>query len=1163
MSNTPSPPASPLWRQNPLASRSLKRQSDRRRWLIFLLLASVLAFAGILVGLLSWLRPIPRPVFLPIWVSSYQSRQLHFLPWAEQDFRALTRGGYFSRWLVPPSESQGQRNIRQGLGLLAGLLPTDSLVVYVNARACVGPGRELALLPADADPAAPRTWITLREILEALKSSPAARKFLVLDLSKSSVEPRGAMLGEDVAARIPEALRAVPDPARLTLTASSPGQTSLVSDELGRSVFSYYFEEALRGWTELDQPQRHRDGLVQVRDLARYVRTRVNRWARGNKGARQEPVLLGQGEDFPLLALKQGKMQPEPPLPPTRSYPAWLRQGWEMRDRWKADSSVQAAPLAFRQLQLTLLLADAQWRGGVDPDRILQDQMANLGLYQQWLESVQSVRQPRPASLAQAAAQGWTQDPTVVSALNAELNPPPAGENAEATQSNAGAGANANSNATTKTEPAAPQGQGQAVKPASPGGGTAKTNSKSVPAPPVPAPPTAESFQQKTQGASTLDLAGAFFDAARRLDPTAENLIKLDNLLKVQQPEPLYSETLLLRQLAERARASKPEDWPTEVVQRALRVASLAEQANGSSETLAWLRLPLEEAGQIRHNARVILLAQGFASPREADRLYRIAEAQYALILDQQQAILEARKLWLNALECLPFLLDNVFSLPFRAGQDPWSVAASQTLDLQNALRLPPEVKRGEKLLSSAEIRQQVAALRALTASLRLAIDDLCRPFQTPAVNALLKQARMPRVGPEVDLAIERALWTPMPSASQRADLWKADSDLTRRRLKANLQQDRSGQAPPDPSAVESQGSHEAHYRILAARARRRILLLRLAGLSDAKARPLLDQVDQMLKQPGSSGDADHSRSWWNLELALHTTWEGGQERPDAPSKGLQKGEPLNPLVAPPWSLSFISAAPKGEIYEFWLRERENWLAWLANQYEYEGADLTGTPFFRTAARELRALTGGDNRARIASPWKPTRSAPTVSLSNEAPIANDSLAIQIPATTQSNPIPIQVLLHDTTWLRVGPATTQLRRQVEQGETEEGSEGRAYSLFPSGQSLQQAVPLRIELNRAAEEMDGPPPRGFLVRARVAGRDFHQAVGVSLKQASERLQILLSANPSQPTYPQVDLGLRAIKERQSFYLYLRNPTGTSWDVQVGLAVGTSRCRARPLA
>ena len=236
-SPTPSPPPPPsippLWRQNPTASGSTKRQADWRRWWIFVLLACILALAGALLGLLGWIRPLPHPYLFPVWVSNYQSRQVAFLPWAEQDHSALSQGGYISRVVNASLGSQDRRTITQEFALLGKLLPADSVVVYVNARARVGPRGEVALLPADADPADVRTWIRLRDLLEAIRGSPAGRQLLVLDLMKPQAGLRPAMLDDDVASRIPDDLKAVADPRRLTLAAAAPGQFSLTSEELG------------------------------------------------------------------------------------------------------------------------------------------------------------------------------------------------------------------------------------------------------------------------------------------------------------------------------------------------------------------------------------------------------------------------------------------------------------------------------------------------------------------------------------------------------------------------------------------------------------------------------------------------------------------------------------------------------------------------------------------------------------------------------------------------------------------------------------------------------------------------------------------------------------------------------------------------------------------
>jgi len=1125
MSGRPPSPVSPLWRQTPTASRSTKGQADRR-WSIFVLLASILVLAGSLVGLLGWIRPLPRPYLFPVWVSSYQSRQLSFIPWAERDFLALSRGGYFSRIINAPFGSQDRRTIHQELELLGERLPTDSVVVYVNSRACVGPSGEVTLFPADADPDDMSTWIPLREILEALRASPAGWKLLILDLMKPRGGTRTAVFDDDLASRVPEDLKAVDDPSRLTLTAAAPGQFSLVSEELGRSVFSYYLEEGLRGWTELDRTRLSRDGLVRVSDLAAYVRSRVDRWARLNRGVRQEPVLYGDGADFPLLALRHDRLQPAPPSPPAVDYPGWLEAGWQVRDRWRAEGNDQLAPLAFRQMQLTLLAAEIQWRGGVDPARIQQDRMGDLAISQKLLETIQATPRPRPVSLAMAAAHGWKQNPAVSNVVTDLL--------AKRAASAKPAAPGATTPETAKPEAA--KAEGAAAK-----AGAAK---------PEPGE-TVGTFVEKTRDASMFDLAGAIFDAARKTEPTRETILFLDGLLRDQQPEPLYVETLFLRQLADLARAYDDASWPTEMIRRALKVASQGEQANSRHETLAWLRTPLEQAAQLRHDAEVILRARGFASLAEADRLFRMAEARYAVILEQQQVVLATRRLWLETLQFLPLLLDD--SQAPAVGQDRWDEIVEKLIAARDAFTLPDDVKSGAAPLSIDDVRARLESLHAQTESLRQDLGELRKPFSEAALTALLAEAHAPRAGPETLGAIEAVLRSPTATAKQRVDLWRAGRDLSRRLLKQTLQLDRSRLDPESVPHSDPVEPRESYVRRLAERAHRRILLLRLAGLPDTKASPLNDKVAK------AEAQGDDPVAWWAVEMALSAAWNGESHR----MMGLRRGDPnagthLNPLVVPAWSIAYTDATPRGLYFATWVEERRRLWAWLADHYEYEGADLGGSPFFRTAARELRAVARGTERARVLSPWE--SAGPVVTLSAENPATSESLPLRIPAGPGAGePTPIDILLADSTWLRIGPASTQLQRSGRAGAEADGL-GASYHLRASASPLRR-IPLHVELDPEAEESGTTPPRGFLVRARVGGRDFHQAVAVELQLASRRIQILLSTDPKAPTAPQLDLGLRAIKDRQPYYLYLRNPTSEPREVQVELTAGGQAVPGNP--
>src|SRR5205823_385580 len=120
----------------------------------------------------------------------------------------------------------------------------------------------------------------------------------------------------DVAARVKDDLAAVPDSRRQVLCVCSPGQKSLGSEDLNRSVFGYYLEQGLGGWADGYNPEGIRDGRVSVHELAAFLQARVDRWAVLNRSSRQTPVLLGLGEDWELVALDHGKARPEVGLAP-------------------------------------------------------------------------------------------------------------------------------------------------------------------------------------------------------------------------------------------------------------------------------------------------------------------------------------------------------------------------------------------------------------------------------------------------------------------------------------------------------------------------------------------------------------------------------------------------------------------------------------------------------------------------------------------------------------------------------------------------------------------------------------------------------------------------------------------------------------------------------
>src|SRR5271165_4344989 len=121
-----------LWRdelQDPLAP---PRRRSRGVW-IFAVLALMLGLIGVFAGMVFWLRPAPRPLFVPLWVSGYKAVQIPPVPFATQDQQALSNGRFFR------NEKSQALSTQQGQQILATLRELEDesqpVVIYLCAQA--------------------------------------------------------------------------------------------------------------------------------------------------------------------------------------------------------------------------------------------------------------------------------------------------------------------------------------------------------------------------------------------------------------------------------------------------------------------------------------------------------------------------------------------------------------------------------------------------------------------------------------------------------------------------------------------------------------------------------------------------------------------------------------------------------------------------------------------------------------------------------------------------------------------------------------------------------------------------------------------------------------------------------------------------------------------
>src|SRR5262249_35862265 len=182
-------------------------------------------------------------------------------------------------------------------------LPNRKDVPVVVHLAChaLGKGNDVWLLPADARIDEPSTWLSLHDVLEILSACPARHKLLILDVMRPIADPRLGILTNDVAGKVQAVLAKQPDKHLFVLGACERGQISHEADYIHQSVFGYYLDAGLKGAADGYNPDGKRNDRVSVRELAAFVRKRVDRWTSRNRKARQTPFLMGpEGEDFDL-----------------------------------------------------------------------------------------------------------------------------------------------------------------------------------------------------------------------------------------------------------------------------------------------------------------------------------------------------------------------------------------------------------------------------------------------------------------------------------------------------------------------------------------------------------------------------------------------------------------------------------------------------------------------------------------------------------------------------------------------------------------------------------------------------------------------------------------------------------------------------------------------
>jgi hypothetical protein len=1067
------------------------------------------ALAGIIAGVLWYCFRTPEsPTFVLLSITEYRNRHLPPNSWAEQDREILNTTSWTDAY-----QSQEEHQLPEQLRTLETQDNKKPLVFYLSGLALPDARGELCLLPGDADEDnAKGHWMPMSKILDKVIACPAPHKLLILDIMRPIADPRLGVLGNDVASRLqPMVEKAVADhPELLILCACAPGQVSLGSEALGRSVFGNYVEEGLRGRADGYNEKNERDGKVTAWELARFVSARVDRWSQMNrKDARQTPVMHGAATaDFDLVFLKDGKAQEhlEANAEWLNTYPDWLQKGWAQRDDWWKKRTYRRAPRAFRELEVDLLRAERRWRGGVKTDLKEEFRKDRAAVEEQAKQAEAALPVPPRLSLAQAIAQGQEPNPKTREDLNKLLS-----------------GVKEPSASSKPEEAKLLEQRKQFLDP------ILKDREKK---------------DKNARDKDDFELAEAVFHEAVR-SSTQPRIKFMYELLRDVQPEPRYVETLWLYRLYQLETQVK-DDWPADGVRRSLEVVRDGESAavcdphgQGRSEARAfpWVQNRLDVAAQMRHDGEVQLLAHGYASPDKATKLLEQAAAEYHAIHEYLDILTQAYDEYDRTLALLPGLLPYLMAQPSLDAQDEksWKDALDSVRELYALWTLSPTA-----------LYQKRNDLRDKAHDLGVHLDHFTKLIgtQQAELKTELDQTEWsdaPGLLAKIDLLLE----LPWLEAADRAKLWAARAKVAEQAQDRTTKLDRAEdderevKQTPRPREVDVRYAEAAEQQRAFRRAQLLWMFLRASGL------PEDPELDKMLE-----GHGPDLAGLPTLGTLLRKAWAEGLPRQFEKDANLPAQDLLSRAAHPLDPFPILTDASTNPSVRLQQDARKAQSEWLGQRCVYEKRDLPGlgddkvaAEFYDAAAHEFDVKVG-------ILPMHFTGPPETPDLQGDRTRVQSSfkLMLEAPGLTPEKVERehIHPMLADGDMLKV---------DVEKVERLAGMNA-------------VRVPLIIKLNSASRS-SGPLPRGFLVAVQTPDGPLHYRMNVLLQESAEkRVQVLVSENSNagdssrKLTAQSIQLRVRPNKQ-QPVYVFIRNPTDKDRNlvVEVTAEGGEAKLESKP--
>jgi hypothetical protein len=973
----------PLWHDRQTSPSRIKIAPAPRQRRIYVVVALLLVSIAAGAGLLTWLIDQPDVHFVSCWVTKFRDPTIGPNSAADQDRLAIQRGGYFARADVASMPVHSQFLMKQQLDAVADGSDANSVVLYVGTYATVDKLGRIMLLSSDFETGDPTSGLALAEVLKSLARSPAKHKLLVLDIFAACLRPGLDTAASNVATALGGELAAVPDEHRLVLCSCSPGQVSLESESLQRTVFGYYFEQALMGYADGYNTHAVRDGRVSVYETAKMLRARVDRWAMHHRRQRQIPVLMGKGQDFDLAVCDPRRIHP-PTFDKVAKYPAWLLQGWKRRDQWQRSRIDQLDPRAFATLEASLLRIEHKWRFGAAEAKLKSECERTIAELQERADrSARELSGPAPPSLAAVIAGGRVPDEQTVKATAKVLDAMGAAPAGKPTD--------------RETE-----WQKQLVD-----------------------------FDKQTSKVEDVDIALSVLHAATSGGPlTPEYLQTLARLLQHRQLGDQWIETRMIHRLAEQS-AKQAAAWSTQRASQLMRMVRLREKVVCCFETMPWMSQLLEKTAQACHDADVYYWAHRFVPIATIDHALSSAEADCEDAAARESVFVDAHRQCDDAMRTLSWSAEYTV----RTGGDltQWEAAVDAVHELAKALettaRSTTMEHRGLNDAATAtqrpssdapkdstrtdHQRKRLDDIQKASSQARSAVELVFQSYSSTSIRGLIARCHSDDARPEILGEVDAVLATPLVATADRVALWSARAKLARHLHEQiacwDYQEYCGGQntvalAGYDPDAALRVQTTLAHLRHQVA-----LHLLQLAGATVPKMLAHLPDGDGSRLLPEQVAGMSHV---WSIDLR--------QQIEHAPSAAAQ--ERLSRLYPPLKPLPLLDdPATNPSVRSIARRQHELW-SWLADRYRYETLDGTDPQFYAKLAvryapywrEQSTATLQTDGAARI----QPAGSDPLASTCDIA------WSVGEPTCKKSPPIRIDILNPGKPWLDVAKATTQ-------------------------------------------------------------------------------------------------------------------------------------------